>query len=194
MTCLAVLAVVSMWQAAPDPLESVRAANEQVAELLRQPKSSERDAAIGEVIESATSFATLAENAVGSYWPAVPEEQREEYIAVFSELLSISSVRKMGHYSADRIEFLEQEAEGDEVVLRTHAYFEDNMVRLDYTLALIEGKWKVVNYALNDVDTVENYQKQFFRVIGSEGFDGLLERLKARLAELKELPGGIDER
>jgi phospholipid transport system substrate-binding protein len=188
------LAVLSMWQSAPDPLESVRAANEQVAELLQQPQSPERDAAISEVIVSATSFATLAESAVGSYWPAVPAEQRAEYITVFSELLSISSVQKMGHYSADRIEFLEQEAAGDEVVLRTHAYFEGNMARLDYTLALIEGEWKVVNYALNDVDTVENYRKQFFRVIGSEGFEGLLERLKARLAELRELPGGNEER
>ena len=194
MTCLAVLAVVSMWQAAPDPLEMVRTSNDQVAELLRRPQSQERDAAITEVIVSATSFPTLAENAVGSYWPAVPEEQREEYIAVFSELLSISSVQKMGHYSADRIEFLDQEADGDEVILRTHAFFEDNMVRLDYTLALIEGQWKVINYALNDVDTVESYRKQFFRVIGSEGFEGLLERLKARLAELKELPGGNDAR
>lgn len=194
MTCLAVLAAVSMWQAGPDPLDSVRTANEQVAELLRQPQSPERDAAITEVIVSATSFATLAENAVGSYWPAVPEEQRAEYVAVFSEILSISSVQKMGHYSADRIEFLDQEAAGDEVVLRTHAYFEDKMVRLDYTLASIEGEWKVVNYALNDVDTVENYRKQFFRVIGSEGFEGLLERLRVRLAELREPPGGDERR
>lgn len=49
MTCLAVLAMMSMWQAAPDPLESVRTANEQVAELLQEPQSPERDAAITDV-------------------------------------------------------------------------------------------------------------------------------------------------
>ena len=146
------------------------------------------------VIASASSFATLAERAVGAYWPAVSPEQREEYIAVFSELLSISSVQKMGHYNADRIEYLEQQADGDEIILRTHAYFEGKRVRLDYTLASIEGEWKVVNYALNDVDTAENYRRQFYRVIVADGFDGLLERLKARLAELRELPGGSDDR
>ena len=45
MTCIAVLAVLPMWQATPDPLDSVRTANEEVAELLQRPQSPERDAA-----------------------------------------------------------------------------------------------------------------------------------------------------
>ena len=53
--------------------------------------------------------------------------------------------------------------------------------------------WRVSDYSIDGVSTVRNYRRQFARLLESKGWNGLLERINKRAAEIEgELQKEVD--
>ena len=79
----------------------------------------------------------------------------------------------------------EAEAQGDSVIVRTEARSRTNrrapVVAIDYRLHQLNGNWRVIDISTDGSSLVESYRRQFRRIIRREGWDGLLNRMRARL-------------
>jgi len=172
------------------PLEVVRQSNEEVAALLDSaaPLGDEQKAAILSVIESATSFARIAQNSLGPHWEEFSVPQRADFIDTFSRLLSVSSIEKLGRYRADRFEYLGEQIDEGRAVVSTMAFYEEREISLDYVLESVDGEWKITNYMIDGVDTARNYRKQFNKILEAESADQLIGRLRDKLAEYESDP------
>ena len=98
----------------------------------------------------------------------------------------VSSIKKLGRYRAERFEYLGEELKDDKATVKTLAYYKDEVVRLDYLLERVDGKWLVFNYIVDDVDTIHNYRKQFTRLFARNDFKGIIERLERKTAEYEK--------
>ncbi len=171
--------------AAPAPLEVVRSSNEAVLAILA--KHEVVDAAVERelfgVIDPVTDFDGLAATVVDPFCPKLSEPQCALFAKTFTRLLRVSSIRKLGRYRADSFDYRGEELAGDAATVRTVAHFKDDLVPLDYHLARRGEGWVIVNYVVDEVDTIRNYRKQFTRLFARESFEQVIERLRAKIAE-----------
>jgi len=167
------------------PLEVIKSSNQGVLDILADhPQvTDEMEEEIVRIMNAVTDFAKISQRAIQKYCPQLNTAECMEFDAVFQELLRVSSLSKVGRYRAERFDYVGEEIKGNEAVVRTIAYYENESYELDYYLELTDKSWKIVNYVADGVDTIKNYKKQFLRILKKETIAQLVQRLKIKIEE-----------
>jgi len=173
---------------ADTPMETIRWSNDAILEILstRDPLDSEGEAQIYDVMDKVTDFQRMSDAAIEGLCEA-DSEDCEEWKRVFGDLLRIRSIKGVGRYRADRFDYLNEEIDGEQAVVNCLAYFkkEDEEFALDYELTHVDNGWVIVNYVIDDVDTVRSYRRRFTRLLRNESVDQIIGRLTKRIQELE---------
>ncbi len=184
-TTLLLLAFVAISAYAADsPMDVVKKSNDKVSAI--NAKHSKLDAKAKEqmlnVISSVTSWSAMSD-AVASRLRDMDGKQKEEFKGKFEELLKVTSVNKLGRYRADKFEYTEEKIDGNKASVKTLAHYKKEKVELIYELEKIDGKWMIVNYIVDGVDTIRNYQKQFYRLLKKKNFEGVIDIIEKNINE-----------
>jgi len=173
--------------AAATPLEVVKTSNEAVLAVYRRHPAV--DAAVEKeifaIIDGVTDYQALAAGAVDPFCPKLTAAQCATFKETFTRLLRISSIKKLGRYRADRFEYGGEAVTGQSALVRTTAFFKEEKIPLDYQLARRGGAWVIVNYIVDEIDTVRNYRKQFTQLLAKETFEQVIARLDRKIASLE---------
>jgi ABC-type transporter MlaC component len=170
------------------PLDAVRSSNQEVVAAFEDGDvlTGEGEERVREIMNRYTDFAALSGAAIDEPCAAFDPEECAALKATFSELLRVSSIRKLGRYRADAFDYQSEEVDAETAVVRTVAHYGDRALPLDYELRRgAAGDWMVVNYTLNHVDTVRVYRKQFVRLLGVETVVEVVARLDRKIDELR---------
>lgn len=172
---------------AATPLEVVRSSNDAVLAIFKQHPAV--DAAVEKklfaVIDAVTDYEALAAAAIDSFCPKLTAAQCSTFKETFTRLLRISSIKKLGRYRADRFEYAGEEVAGAGATVRSFAFFKEEKIPLDYRMARRGKDWVIVNYVVDEIDTVFNYRKQFTQLLAKESFEQLIARLNRKIAALE---------
>lgn len=181
----ALLALGGGVASAATPLEVVRRSNEAVLRILaaRPVVDAATEGALLEAIDAVTDFERLTASVVEPFCGRLAAGQCEDLKATFERLLRVSSIKKLGRYRADGFEYLGESTDGGAALVRTVAAYGQERVPLDYQLARRGDGWVIVNYVVDGIDTARSYRKQFTTLFGRETFEGVLARLKRKIAE-----------
>lgn len=186
------MAAVAAGQGAENrtPLEIVRESNEAITAILNEydPLGSDGEALVYEVMDGVTDFNAMSAAAIDGICGdrEIPADRCGEWKTVFGDLLRIRSIKGVGRYRADSFDYLNEEIDGERAVVNTLAYYEDEEVTIDYELASRDGGWVIVNYVIDDVDTVYSYNRRFGRLLDAETVDDVIQRLLDRIEEFRE--------
>ena len=169
---------------AETPLETVRSSNGKVLDIYASHETvdKETEGKIYSVIDGVTDFAGISDSVTSRFCIKLTAGECEEFNEVFTRLLRLSSIKKLGRYRADGFEYLGEETDGESAVVRTIALYGEEKIYLDYSLEEREGSWRIVNYVVDDVDTIRNYRKQFIRLFSRKSFPEVIERLEERIS------------
>jgi ABC-type transporter MlaC component len=191
MSSLSCSVVVLFWfasiAAAATPLEVIKSTNEAVLAIYGRQRVV--DAAVEKevfaVIDPVTDYEALAGAAIDSLCPKLTAAQCTTFKETFTRLLRISSIKKLGRARAGRFEYEGEKVTGEGAVVHSFAFFNDEKVPLDYHLARRGDSWVIVNYVVDDVDTVRNYRKQFTQLLAKKTFEQVMEQLEKKIASLE---------
>ena len=137
------------------------------------------------VIDAVTDYQALAGAAIDSLCPKLTAAQCTTFKEVFTRLLRVSSIKKLGRARAGRFEYEGEKVTGESAVVRSFAFFNEEKVPLDYQMARRGDTWVIVNYVVDDVDTVRNYRKQFTQLLAKKTFEQVMEQLEKKIASLE---------
>lgn len=167
------------------PREVVKRSNQNVREILKAQKTvdAQTEAKLLEIINRVTDFETISQRVIQRFCEKLTKQQCETFDRVFQRLLRVSSLKKMGRYRADRFDYLSEEIKEKTAIVKTIAYYKEEKAQLDYHLELKNEKWMIVNYVVDDIDTVRNYKKQFMRLFAKKTFDQVMERLRKKIID-----------
>ncbi len=173
---------------AQSPLDVIRSSNEEVQGLFAAHETLDEEtvAKINSIMDRVTDFEEISRRTLTVICRDLSPAECGEFRRTFEALLRISSVKKIGRYRADRFEYAGQDVRENTAVVRTVAYYEGDAYKLDYHLERIGDRWLIVNYVMDGVDTVRNYQKQFLRLMKRESFAGVMSRLKRKIEEYED--------
>lgn len=185
------LLFVSQEQAYGEALSAsatVKSSNETILALYRSsPKTDDKVLReIFAVMDRVTDYQAMAASALQQVCPGKDETLCAQIRSEFIETLKLSATVKLGRYRADRFDYGAEEQRGKKALVKTIAYYKEDSVQLEYILEKRDGTWRIVNYLVDEVDTIRNYQRQFKRIIEKESLAGLLARLQKKNEQYRQ--------
>jgi phospholipid transport system substrate-binding protein len=136
----------------------------------------------------------FARRALGIHWRERTNEERKEFVEVFSDLLQDTYLDKIdtylakaGSFSPKNIRYLNETVKGKYVIVATKILTSDDAeIPVLYLFKNKEGNWLVCDVAIEGVSIAKNYRAQFQEILANSSFKELLARLKSKTIGLTE--------
>lgn len=173
------------------PTDQLRGRVERVLRVLEDPalkqeaRTPERRAAIRAIALEIFDFRELSQRALARHWQARTPTEREEFSQLFADLLERSYIGKVELYSgSDSIQYMSETVEGDQATVRTRIVTRSGTeIPVDYRLHRVDDRWLVYDVAIEGVSLVANYRTQFNRIVRTESYAALVQKLRSSEAE-----------
>ena len=182
------------------PTDQLRGAVDSVLKTLSDPemkkeaKTAERRrlirAAAGEIFD----FPEISRRTLATHWQGRTPAERQEFAALFSDLLEHSYISKIESYSGEKIQYVAETNDGNQAVVRTRIVSKQGIeTPVDYRMLLQDGRWRAYDVTIEGVSLVANYRAQFNSIIQRSGYADLVSRLKTKQSE-RPGPREVDQR
>ena len=175
------------------PTEALKQHVDQVVKILSDPsvRPEARREKVRKIAEDVFDYPDTARRALGPHWNARSPQQREEFVKLFSEILDRSYGSKIELYQGERVQYVGGTIDGTGATVKTTIVTKKGTdVPVDYRLHLKDGRWLVYDVIIEGVSLVANYRTQFNKIVQTEGYESLVQRLRAKdTAEPSASPG-----
>ena len=156
-------------------------------------KKNERKEILLTLIKKRFDEQAFARRALGAHWRERTNEERQEFVNVFSDLLESSYVDKIdsylvkaGSFSEKNIRYLNETVKGKYVIVSTKILTSnDAEIPVLYLFKNKQDNWLVCDVAIEGVSIAKNYRAQFKEILAKSTFAELIDKLKAK--EQKEV-------
>lgn len=179
------------------PLEAVRSTTNRVVLVLKAPENQgphlreKRIKQVSEIVRPLFDRREVARRTLGVYWRDRTEEQREEFIEIFTELIEKSygeTFDKQAEKYLDQVEFLydQETIDGNfaEVNTRIFVPSQNKHFSINYRLHQVDGQWLIYDVVVENISMVRNFRTQFYRIIGKSSYEELVRKLQAKLRQM----------
>ena len=171
--------------------ESVKSTIDEVihilnSEELNQPgRSVERRQKIEHVIRQRVNYEDMAKRALGWPWIELTDTERQEFVALFVQLLRDTFACRIDNYADEQVLYLSEQREENfaEVKAKLSGLKVDTL--LDFRLADRVGHWYVYDVVIDGAGLVSNYHAQFASIIRSHSYTGLVNKMKEKTLVVK---------
>jgi phospholipid transport system substrate-binding protein len=189
-----------MCAEAGEPLEKIRQTVDDVVtvlsdETLKAPeRTEERRKKIRQAVFQRFGFDEMAQRALAQHWQKRTPEERQEFVAVFSDLLERSYIDKIENYGGGKQDILYTketiDKDGYASVRSEIVNKRDMNVEVEYRLLQRNGNWAVYDVVIEGVSLVNNYRTQFNKIITESSYENLVKQMKLKLDQEKTLLDG----
>ncbi len=141
------------------------------------------------------NFLEMGKRSLGSkHWKARSPEERKIFVDVFGKLLENSYANKLESYSSNqKINYVDEIVKGKFAMVKTEVILKNDNLSIDYKMIKTGSEWLVYDLVIEGVSMIRNYRSQFAKVIHSDSFDILMEKLNAKVDKLEDGPDGNKE-
>jgi phospholipid transport system substrate-binding protein len=139
------------------------------------------------LIEPHFDFKEMSKRSLGSHWNNITEAQQSEFVEIFSDLLSRTYLSYLETVKPGMVKVLSEEIKPSTTtgsfavaVVKTDVKHKGEVFPIHYKLVERSAGWKVYDIVIENIGLVSNYRSEFAGVLRKSGFDGLIEKLKAK--------------
>lgn len=180
--------VASAEQTATESVKSIIDEVIQVltSEELNQPsRSMERRQKIEHVIRQSVDYEDMAKRAMGQHWVELTEDERQEFVVLFVQLLRDTFACRIDNYADEQVLYLSEQRKGNIAQVRTKLSGPKTEMLLEFQLEHVVGHWYLHDVAIDGAGMVSNYYAQFASILRDHSYRGLLYRMKANTLVVK---------
>ena len=198
---LMLLFLATRGLATDSPLEAVRSTTDRVVLVLRAPENqgphlrAQRLEQVSEIVRPLFDRREVARRTLGVYWRDRTEEQREEFIEIFTTLIEKAygeTFDKQAQKYLDQIEFLydQETIDGNFAEVNTRIFIpsQNKYFSINYRFHHVGEQWLIYDVVVENVSMIRNFRTQFYRIIGKGSYEELVQKLQAKLRQLSAVP------
>lgn len=135
------------------------------------------------VLNQVFDFKTISRLVSGRHWSGMSETQKNDFVEVFAQLSAATYADNFDEFGGERFETRASEQKKNAEVVRTVLLATDgDEVSLNYLLAKSGTEWRIVNVIAEGVSDISLKRTEYAAVIAQEGVDGLIAKLRAKVA------------
>ena len=156
-------------------------------ELKKEGKTRERRVAVRRIAEDIFDFTETAKRSLGRHWQSRTPAERKEFVELFANLLERSYLSKIELYTGEKIGYLGDTIEGDQVTVRTRIVTKHGTeIPVDYKMYKQGDRWLVYDVIIEGVSLIANYRTQFNKIIQTSSYQELVKKMKIKQAEFSD--------
>ena len=186
---LLILIALILWAplvVAQDAESDVRAfVTQRDKEIKAAIRGMKEDPAMREVARSLINdqidFEEMGRRSLGGYYEDLSSEQRQDFIAVFGEIVRSQSLGDLSVYEAP-VTIRSVDVRDNKASVSTIAEIREADVDVLYRLHRKDDTWWLYDVIIDDVGTVEGYSISFQTYVRKRGFDAFMKSLRRKLA------------
>ncbi len=156
-----------------------------LADPTTEDRPLERVVRVRRLVNDIADVHSAAARALGVEWDRRTAAERDEFVAIFTELLERAYVGRLagavGASGSVVMTYGDEVRTGDEAKVTTSLSGVAHDLRVDFVMTVRGGRWRVRDIVIDGVSTVENYRAQFSRVLHQESYPGLVRQLRDKL-------------
>ena len=139
----------------------------------------QRRAELRRAADSLFDFGDMGRRALGRHWADRTPAEREEFVKLFTDLIARSYIGKIDQYAGETIAYIAERVDGDEASVQSRVVTaKGSQIPVEYRLHRVNDAWSAYDVLVENVSLVGTYRSQFDRIIRSESFATLLQRLR----------------
>jgi phospholipid transport system substrate-binding protein len=153
-------------------------------EMKKEAKTVERRRLIRAAASEIFDFSEISRRSLAVHWQARTPAERQQFVALFGDLLEHSYISKIEAYSGEKILYLGETIDGNQAIVRTRIVGKQGTeIPVDYRMLVEGGRWRAYDVSIEGVSLVANYRSQFNSIIQRSGYAELAAKLKAKQDE-----------
>ena len=171
---------------ATSPLEQVKATVNQVIEVLRQGElqGEARRKVLSGLIRSRFDFVIMSQRTLGQHWKKATAQEQDEFVRLYSDLLEASYIGRIEAYSDETVDYNSEKIDGDRAVVATVVHSRNTDIPIEYRMVKQGDDWFAYDVVVEDISLIKNYRSSYGEIVRKEGYAGLFERMREKIAEL----------
>jgi phospholipid transport system substrate-binding protein len=171
------------------PMGFLKAKDQTLKPLLADTKKNKKKilTAIGQMMD----FDALSQSSLGAHWDKRTPEEQKEFSTTLRSLIEENLINRLKDSTDHEITYSNETVNADKTegsvtsMLKNGKDRRAEEIEVVYKMKKKRSKWIVVDMITDGVSMVGNYQSQFTKIINDEGFEGLMKKMKDKLAEEK---------
>lgn len=186
---LAAFLVLSGWGSsawAQSAEEYLKSKQMELVGLVGQ-SGAEADKKLTRTFDEVLDYDALAKNSLGDHWGKLSAAQQQEFQTLLTTLVQRAYTKNIRDTSAYDVVFKGENAAARGTLVKTVAKHKTDPrkepIEVDYLAHKVSGKWRVFDIVTEGSSLVSNYKSQFRQIIEKKGFDGLIEKMKSKVAQ-----------
>jgi phospholipid transport system substrate-binding protein len=140
---------------------------------------------LSRALEALLDLEELSRRSLADHWNGLQPAQRDEFVTLLSQLVQQSYRKNLESTLDFTVRYTAESPLGDGVLVRTMARSKTNRrapeVSIDYALHRHADSFRVYDVTTDGVSLVENYRRQFDRIIRRDGWAALIEKMRKKL-------------
>ena len=137
-----------------------------------------------QVIGSRLAYDEMAKRSLGAQWKQLNDEERQEFVRLFAQLLRDTFAGRLEEYSDEEVHFLQERREGSYAEVSAKLTGSKVATDLDFRLLYRADNWRVYDVVADGISLVHSYREQFTTIIRKTSYPELVAKLKQKSGEL----------
>ncbi len=178
------------WAGDLGPGEIIVATIDRGIKILEDPqlqgfdKFQERKDKLWAILTPVFNFKETSRRALGHHWKSRTDEERKEFVEVFTQVLRDIYLGKTDTYSGGKFIYVREIVKGKRGKVQTNFITSDQKkVVVDFSMRINNGTWKIYDITIEGVSMVGNYRSQFNAILAKSSFEDLMDKLYKKREE-----------
>jgi phospholipid transport system substrate-binding protein len=142
--------------------------------------------ALSELLRGFLDTEALARLAAEKHLEGRSDAEVQEFFSLFHEFFVRTYVQRLLLFDAPDFEYGAETIQGDTAKVATQVVTPGDKFAVDYTLRKGAQGWRATDIQVEGVSLAKNFRAQFDAAVAKDSFQGLLDRLRAKVATKPE--------
>jgi len=138
--------------------------------------------ALGDLLRDYLDTEALAQLAAGKHLEGRSEAEVKEFLSLFHEFFVRTYTQRLLLFDAPDFAYGAEKIDGDSARVGTEVVTAGDRFAVDYALKKSPAGWRAVDIVVEGVSLAGNFRSQFDAAVAKDSFQGLLDRLRAKVA------------
>ncbi len=138
--------------------------------------------ALSDLLRGFLDTDALARLAAGKNLDGRSPAETQEFLTLFHEFFVRTYVQRLLLFDAPDFTFGAEKVNGDQAQVATEVVTPGDRFAVDYTLHRNPDGWRVTDIVVEGVSLARNFRSQFDAAVAKDSFQGLLDRLRAKVS------------
>ena len=179
----AILTVFAFAALAAAPASYVKGILDEVMGIQNNSALAEhaRKEAIRSVIRKNFDFDQMSKDSLGATYNRLSSSQRQEFQKIFSALFQDSYTRLVLNFlKRETVDYKKEQMEGSRARVDTTLIRTNERIPVEYLMHQQGSDWILYDVIVDGVSILDNYKRQFAKVITTQSYDYLLDKMRTQ--------------